>query len=89
MRKEVDYQARKITLQVGDLVLLYSDGFPEAEDIKRNRLGYEGIRLMLNEMETDSLSAREIGEVLKKKIISHSGQRLADDTTVIVMKIEA
>lgn len=89
MRKKVDYLAKKLTLEVGDVLLLYSDGFPEAEDRKRNRLGYEGIRVMFNELDTDALSAREIGEVLKKRIIAHSGQRLADDTTVIVMKIEA
>lgn len=89
MRKEVDYKAKKVQLQPGDVFLLYSDGFPEAEDRNRNRIGFQGIRAILSDMETDTLSAREIAETIKSRIINHSGNRLADDTTLIVMKIEA
>jgi serine phosphatase RsbU (regulator of sigma subunit) len=87
MRKEVDYKARTVQLEIGDVLLLYSDGFPEAENRKRDRIGFDGVKEMMTKMDTTQLTAREIGERIKKRIIAHSGQQLADDTTVIVMKI--
>lgn len=87
MLKEVDYKARTVQLEIGDVLLLYSDGFPEAENRKRDRIGFDGVKEMMTKMDTAELTSREIGERIKKRIIAHSGQQLADDTTVIVMKI--
>lgn len=87
MKKQVDYRARTVQLEIGDVLLLYSDGFPEAENRKRDRIGFDGVKEMMTKMDTAQLTAREIGERIKKRIIGHSGQQLADDTTVIVMKI--
>jgi serine phosphatase RsbU (regulator of sigma subunit) len=87
MKKTVDYKARTIQLEIGDVLLLYSDGFPEAENRKRDRIGFDGVKEMMAKMDTQNLTAREIGEKIKKRIVAHSGQQLADDTTAIVMKI--
>lgn len=88
MKKEVDYIAKTIRLEPGDTFILYSDGFPEAEDRLRNRIGFKGVQDYLANLQTEDKSAREIAESIKAKIIAHSGTNLADDTTVIVIKIE-
>ncbi len=88
VRECVDYQARQIELKPGDVLLFYSDGLPEARAANGNFLGYDYIRKLIKWMDTSNLTAAEMCSIIRKKILEFSNYELADDITVVVMKVE-
>lgn len=88
VRKTVDYKTREVALQPGDVLLFYSDGLPEARAGNGNFLGYDYIRKLIKWMDTSNLTAAEMCSIIRKKILEFSNYELADDITVVVMKVE-
>lgn len=87
IKEEVDYQCHKLQLKEGDFVMLYSDGLPEAVDEEGTWFGFDNVPKMIEEINTEELSAYEISQEVKKRIQKFSNFNLADDTTIICLKV--
>jgi serine phosphatase RsbU (regulator of sigma subunit) len=87
IRPAVDYKGLDVQLVSGDVVLLYSDGLPEAMNKKGQRIEFAGVNTMLREMNTSEMSPVEICSRIKKYILTYSDYELADDTTVVCLKV--
>ena len=83
----VDYETLDVELQEGDFLLFYSDGLPEAVDPKGNRFGYNELLSLVESLETDTRPSNEISLEIKRRIQKFSDYQLADDTTIICLKI--
>ncbi|MDR8392097.1 serine/threonine-protein phosphatase [Aliifodinibius sp. S!AR15-10] len=87
LRDHVLYQALETTLQKDDFLLFYSDGLPEAVDPEGNRFGYENLIGLVESLDTDNRTSNEIALDIKRKIQKFSDYQLADDTTIICLKV--
>ena len=75
----------EVQLNPGDVVVLYTDGIPEAFDIKKKQYGLE--RLWQLVVENRQRSAEEIREAVIDDVRRYIGvQRVFDDITLVVMK---
>jgi serine phosphatase RsbU (regulator of sigma subunit) len=87
LQSTVAYQAHEVQLQKGDFLLLYSDGLPEAVNPKGERFGFDSLVTLVESLDTDHISSNEISMHIKRKIQKFSDYQLADDTTIISLKI--
>lgn len=87
MKESVPYKELSIQLQKDDLVLFYSDGFPEAVDPNGNHLGFDEALSVIEEMETDGRTSVQICSRLKEFLKEFSHNTYADDTTIVCLKI--
>ncbi len=72
-------------MAIGDVLVCYTDGLTETEDMAENQYGKE--RLMQVISECHKLSAQKIIEEIKKSIERFTnGNPMDDDITVIVLK---
>lgn len=87
VRSRVAYRSLDTPLREGDFVFLYSDGLPEAVSPQGDRFGYEELLRMIEVLETESRSCSEIAQEIKRKVRKFSDYQLADDTTIICLKV--
>lgn len=87
MTKDVKYQREIISMKKGDFFLLYSDGLPEAANEKGERFGFEEVPRLIESIDTENLSAHEIAQEIKRTVQKFSNYQLADDTTIICLKV--
>ena len=87
LRPEVEYQSHDFKLKKGDLILLYSDGLPEAVNEKGERFGFDEVPVLLERIDTENLSANEIAQEIKRTVQKFSNYQLVDDTTIICLKV--
>ena len=87
IRKQVDYKAIDLQLQSGDVILFYSDGLPEAQNTKGDRLGFDTVLEIMNESVSDTSSSSDICQQIKRKVQTFSSYQMADDTTIVALKI--
>ncbi|MFN1836313.1 PP2C family protein-serine/threonine phosphatase [Balneola sp. MJW-20] len=83
----VEYEPQVFKLKKGDLLLLYSDGLPEAVNQEGERFGFDEVPRMLDQIETESMTAQEIAQDIKRRVQKFSNYQLADDTTIICLKV--
>lgn len=88
VRSHVDYNDLKIKLQPGDTLLFYSDGFPEAVNGKGERFGFENALKIFEEMDSGQMTSKEICNHIRNVIQEFSIERLADDTTILCLKVK-
>ncbi len=75
----------QIQLNYGDVVVLYTDGITEAEDMKSNLYGIEKLCEIVKE--NRQLSAKEIRQLVIEDVRQHIGkQKIFDDITLVVLK---
>ncbi len=86
-KADTEYHAQEFKLKKGDVFLLYSDGLPEAENEKGERFGFEEVPRLLERINTENLSSSEIAQEIKRTVQKFSNYQLADDTTVICLKV--
>jgi serine phosphatase RsbU (regulator of sigma subunit) len=84
---DTKYESQEFRLKKGDVFLMYSDGLPEAVDEKGNRFGFDEVPRLLERINTENLSANEIAQEIKRTVQKFSNYQLADDTTVICLKV--
>jgi len=85
---DIDYERTVIRPQVGDLVVLYSDGVSEATNGTGEELGRDGLMKIAREL--DPGSAEAFGTGLTSALGRfRDGVEAADDETVIVLQIRA
>ncbi|MEG4531575.1 SpoIIE family protein phosphatase [Microcoleus sp. D2_18a_D3] len=72
-------------LQLGDGIVLYTDGIPEAKDIKKKQYGVEAMCEVISK--NWHLSAGEIKQAVIDDVRRHIGnQKVFDDITLLVLK---
>ncbi len=75
----------QIQLNPGDVVVLYTDGITEAEDMNSNLYGLEKLCEIVKE--NRQLSAKEIRKLVIEDVRRHIGeQKMFDDITLVVLK---
>jgi serine phosphatase RsbU (regulator of sigma subunit)/pSer/pThr/pTyr-binding forkhead associated (FHA) protein len=78
------YETCQINLQPGDNIFLFSDGVPEALDIRNIQFSMKGIERVVKEAGT--VSAPQLGERLIKAVQQHVTNRDAfDDVTLVCL----
>ena len=87
-RKGITYVDSVINLQSGDTLFFYSDGLPEAQNEAGLRLDFEKVKEYITLLETNDRSAAEISNEVKKYILEFSNYELADDTTLLIVKVD-
>lgn len=87
IKAETAYKAQEFKLKKGDVFLLYSDGLPEAVNEKDERFGFEEVPRLMERINTENLSSNEITQEIKRTVQKFSNYQLADDTTVICLKV--
>jgi len=74
-----------IELQLGDGIVLYTDGIPEAKDINKKQYGVEQMCEVISQ--NWHLSAQEIKQAVIDDLRGHIGtQKVFDDLTLLVVK---
>ena len=74
-----------IGLQLGDGIVLYTDGIPEAKDINKKQYGIEQMCEVISQ--NWHLSAQDLKEAVIDDLRRHIGtQKVFDDITLLVMK---
>lgn len=84
---KVSYINTQTQLQEGDLLLFYSDGLPEAQSPGGERMDFNRLLRYVTALDTDTKSSSEICGEIKRYILTFSNYELADDTTLICIKI--
>jgi hypothetical protein len=87
IRTEVPYESLELALQPGDFILMYSDGLPEAVDPEGQRFGFDTLLELVTTLDTNTKSSNEIALEIKRKVQKFSDYQLADDTTIICLKV--
>ncbi len=87
IKESVTYKAETITMKKGDFFLMYSDGLPEAVNEKGERYGFDAVPRLIESIDTENLSAHEIAQEIKRTVQKFSNYQLADDTTIICLKV--
>ncbi len=87
VRREVQFEERRVTLEPGDILLLYTDGITEAEDAEHNLFGDERLCELLQQ--NHHLAPDELIDELIRQVRLFSGSTgFNDDVTLVAMKVE-
>ena len=85
--RDTSYVETKIQLQHGDVIVFFSDGIPDARNKAEEFYESETLLELLQRMDTRSLSAREIKNIIIDDVMRFSGKAPQnDDMTVVVVK---
>jgi serine phosphatase RsbU (regulator of sigma subunit) len=87
VRSKVDYESTTKKLETGDVLLFYSDGLPEARSNSGTFYEFDTILEKLEVLDTENMDASSICEYFKQEILTFSDYELADDMTLVVMKL--
>jgi sigma-B regulation protein RsbU (phosphoserine phosphatase) len=81
----MDFERRDLTLEPGDIAILYTDGLNEAMDANKEQFGYENLKMVIHK--NRDRPAEEIVNALFSAIKKHAGGAAQfDDTTVVIIK---
>ena len=81
------YRSRAVALAPGDVVVLYTDGVPEASGRGGLPWGYDALAGFLRGLPAAGLTARQIRDAVVREVARVTGRpRPADDVAVVVVK---
>lgn len=87
VREAPQYKKKAVQLQVGDILLLYTDGVTEAMNEQEEMFGEDRLKELFLNVGQQDLRARQIVENIKNEIMSFSGpEQQHDDLTIVVIK---
>lgn len=86
-RQNVNYALVDVPLQSGDVLIMYSDGLPEAKNQQNEEYGFDRTLRYIEELPTDRMSSTEVCLDIKKMIQQFSNYSMRDDTTVVCLKV--
>lgn len=82
------YENEKLTVDVGDIIILFTDGLIEALNHEGRQFGIENLSRIVSE--NHASSAKEIATEVKHNLQAFLGSaNLHDDQTLLIMKIKA
>jgi sigma-B regulation protein RsbU (phosphoserine phosphatase) len=85
MLEHVSFEEATVALQPGDVLVICSDGIPEAMDIDQKQFGEERLSVLLNTLRT--VSAVDVIDGIVAAVRDHAGvASQADDMTVVVVR---
>lgn len=84
MLEQQEYRNAEFTLNPGDTLLLYTDGFPEARSPAGEFYGLPRIKSFLQKNARNS--SRELCEAAIRDIAQYQHDNLADDVTLLVLR---
>ncbi|MCP3961007.1 MAG: SpoIIE family protein phosphatase [bacterium] len=88
VREEEAYREQRTRLAAGDVLVLYTDGVPEAQSPAGEVYGYEALKARLEALPTAGMSSRQILRVLLDDAGSFAaGLPQQDDMTMVVVKV--
>jgi serine phosphatase RsbU (regulator of sigma subunit) len=80
-----EYTDKKIQIEKGDRIILYTDGITELQDSEKKQLGLAGFKNYIRE--TKAGSTKEFVKELEKKIKNYKGEIAQnDDITLFVIQ---
>ncbi len=81
------YRSRSVVLSAGDVVVLYTDGVPEAQGRDGAPWGYDAFAGFLRGLPAVSMTARQLRDAIVKEVARVTARpRPADDVAVVVVK---
>ena len=81
------YESRSLPLTPGDVVVMFTDGVPEAQNPAGEQYGYDAPRDLLAQLDTSALTADQIKEAIVSDLYRCCrGSKLSDDMTIVVIK---
>jgi serine phosphatase RsbU (regulator of sigma subunit) len=82
------FESRTLSLAPGDVVVLFSDGVPEARNRAGELYGYDAPRELIARLDTSGLDAEQIKDAILEDVYRCCGSgRLSDDMAVVVIKV--
>jgi len=87
IRANVKYNDSQIHLEPGDTVFFYSDGLPEAKSTTGKLFDYANVPELCEKAVMDFRTSHEMCEYIKKHMLNFSNYELADDLTVVVLRV--
>ena len=83
---ETPYRSRTVTVRPGDVVVVFTDGVPEARNRAGELYGYDAPKRLLRSLDTPNMSAAEIRKAIVDDVQSFCGSApQSDDLTVVVL----
>ncbi len=83
IRADVEASTSEVTIGPGDLLVLYSDGLPEAANSAGEAFGYDALRTLLQQ----PAGPQVIHDRLRRALDTHvAGEQLRDDVTSVVIE---
>ncbi len=80
-------QMQKIQLKPNDVLLMYSDGIPEAVNSQGDQYGMQRLRRIVQDAASDLYTAKGIKNAVLADVVEHiAGGERTDDMTVVVLK---
>jgi serine phosphatase RsbU (regulator of sigma subunit) len=85
--RDAAHESRAVGLDEGDVVVVFSDGIPEARNRSGELYGYDAPRELLAGLDTSHMDAEQIKNALIRDVQGFSGRdRPNDDIAVVVIK---
>jgi len=89
-RADTVYQRRTVHLAGGDVIVVFSDGIPEARSHSGGQYGYDRPRDLLARLDVSALSAENIRDTLIQDARRFAGgSHHSDDMTLVVIKAKS
>lgn len=87
VNRKVTFEEKRVWLQPGDILLLFTDGITEAANPEGDCFGESRLCALLDEYH--ALAPQQIIENLLKQVRAFAGsQTLIDDVTLVIMKVD-
>lgn len=87
-KKDTAYREKEVSLKSGDVVVLITDGVPEAQNHFKTFYGFNRLKKLIGDIDTRSLSASEIKMKIIQDVNLFSGSASQyDDMTIVVIKV--
>jgi sigma-B regulation protein RsbU (phosphoserine phosphatase) len=85
--RDIGLESRRVTLEPGDTVVMYTDGVTEARDPQRRLFGEERLAAAALAAATASADAEGVLDAVLSAVAEHTaGAEQADDLTIVVMQ---
>ncbi len=85
--RDAKYQSASVRLAEGDVVVLFTDGVPEARNRENDLYGYDAPRDLIAGLDTTELTAEDIVSIVVADVDRFSnGAEQSDDMAVVVIK---
>ncbi|MGD8439611.1 MAG: SpoIIE family protein phosphatase, partial [Holophagae bacterium] len=88
VRENAAYEATTVDLADGDVVVLFTDGVPEAQNRDGELYGYDAPKRLLSALDTDACTTEEILQRLIDDVTGfRNGAQPSDDMAIVVISV--